>query len=149
MIQPILWSLLLALHLLCMAYWVGGGLNAVLVARSGTALLDGAQRQTVLLQIYSRYCRALMHIVPVSLLSGWGLVLHLGGFAHLAWPINAMQALGVIMAALFVSIVRGPLRTARRAIRPQAATFATIRTRIVYMVALGILTTLCASLAGA
>lgn len=146
MTGSILWSIVLALHILSMTYWVGGGAYAALAGRSSLALLDTAQRQNVLLQLYSRYYRGLWHVIPLSLLTGWLLAIHIGGFAALPWTVNVMQLIGIIMAAIFLSAVFGPLRAARRAIRPQPTVFATIHTRIVVMVALGAITTLCASM---
>lgn len=136
----ILWGAILAAHVLSMAYWVGGGLFVTLTARSSLSLLDAAQRQNTLLQLYSRYCRILMHVAPVCLISGWIMVIHIGGFASLPWTINAMQLLGIVMLIILATIISGPLRAARRAIRPQSALFDAIRKRILLMTGLGILT---------
>ncbi|AQS87077.1 hypothetical protein AA101099_0981 [Neoasaia chiangmaiensis NBRC 101099] len=146
MAGSILWSLVLALHILCIAYWVGGGAFLTLTLRNSITLLEPAARLNVQLQTYSRYCRGLRHIVPVTLLTGWALVFHVGGFAMVPWPINAMQLLGLVMTAVYLSVELGPLRAARRAIRPQPALFNTIRNRIVIMLALGALTILCAAM---
>jgi len=144
----ILWSIVLALHIVCIAYWVGGGLT-IISAQKNLMLLETTHRQNVLLQTYSRYVRALWHVVPIALLSGWALIFHIGGFAVVPWPVNAMQIIGLAMAATFVSLALGPLRAARRAIRPPAALFETIRRRIVAMLALGVLSILCAAMSAA
>ncbi|WP_243443838.1 hypothetical protein [Asaia prunellae] len=77
MSNPFLWSVILALHLLCMAYWIGGGLYAAIVSRSTVALLEPAQRQNVQIQLIGRYFRALLHVIPTALITGWLLVIHM------------------------------------------------------------------------
>lgn len=142
----ILWGAVLAAHVLSMAYWIGGGLFVTLTTRSSLSLLEAAQRQNILLQLYSRYCRILMHVAPVCLISGWLLIIHIGGFASVPWTVNAMQALGIVMMIVLATIISGPLRAARRAIRPQPALFDAIRKRILLMTGVGILTSFFAAL---
>lgn len=146
MSSPTLWSLLLAVHVICVVFWLGGALYAALIMRSSVSLLDQAQRQSVQLQSLARYFRGLWHVVPFALLSGWGLIYHMGGFGNVIWPINAMQVLALGMAAVFVSTFYGPFRAARRAIRPQASLFDSIRIRLMIMVACGILAILCGAM---
>ncbi|WP_242403330.1 hypothetical protein [Asaia platycodi] len=148
MSNPFLWSVILALHLLCMAYWIGGGLYAAIVSRSTVALLEPAQRQNVQIQLIARYFRALLHIVPTALVTGWLLVLHMGGFGAMSLPINIMQGLALIMALIFVNAYFGPFQTLRRAIRPQPALFAKVRQRVIVMVAVGVLTVFFAAMGG-
>ncbi|NVN05931.1 hypothetical protein HW509_10035 [Asaia spathodeae] len=148
MSNPFLWSVILALHLLCMAYWIGGGLYAAIVSRSTVALLEPAQRQNVQIQLIARYFRALLHIVPTALVTGWLLVLHMGGFGAMSPPINIMQGLALIMALIFLSAYFGPFQSLRRAIRPQPALFAKVRLRVILMVAVGVLTVFCAAMGG-
>ncbi|GBD55603.1 hypothetical protein [Gluconobacter wancherniae] len=147
MTGSIIWSIVLAIHLLSMAYWVGGSIYSTLVVRSTLGLLDAGPRQSVQLQGYTRFFRGLWQVVPFSLLSGWALVLHEGGFGAVAWPVNLMQVLAIVMAALFVSTVYGPFRRARRALRPQAGLFDTLRHRTAMMAGLGVLTILVAAMA--
>ncbi|GBQ10800.1 hypothetical protein [Swaminathania salitolerans] len=148
MSNPFLWSLILALHLLSMAYWVGGGVYAALASRSAAALLEPAPRQTVQLQLLGRYFRTLLHVVPTALVSGWLLVIHMGGFGAMSLPVNIMQGLGLIMTLFFLSIYFGPFQSLRRAIRPQPALFATVRRRVLIMVALGVVTVVCGAMSG-
>lgn len=148
MSNPFLWSLVLALHLLCMAYWIGGGLYAVIVSRSTVALLEPAQRQNVQTQLIARYFRGLLHIVPTVLVTGWLLVFHMGGFSVMSLPINIMQGLALIMALLFLNAYFGPFQSLRRAIRPQPALFDKVRKRIVLMIGVGILTVIAAAMSG-
>ncbi|BAT19381.1 hypothetical protein [Asaia bogorensis] len=148
MSNPFLWSLVLAIHLLCMAYWIGGGLYAAIVSRSTVALLEPAQRQNVQMQLIARYFRTLLHIIPTALVTGWLLVIHTGGFANMSLPINLMQGLALVMALIFVSAYLGPFQSLRRAIRPQPALFNKVRQRVIIMVGVGVLTVLCAAMGG-
>ncbi|MFT8520737.1 hypothetical protein [Gluconobacter oxydans] len=147
MTGSIIWSLVLAIHLLCMTYWVGGSIYSTLVVRSTVGLLDPGPRNSVLLQGYTRFFRGLYQVVPFSLLSGWGLIFHEGGFAAVPWSVNAMQLLGLAMAVIFILTVQGPFRRARRAMRPQPALFDTLRSRTAMMAGLGVLTILVAAMA--
>ena len=44
-----------------------------------------------------------------------------GGFAHLPWPVNVMQVLGIVMAVVFVAMVFGPWRRFQAAPSVEAA----------------------------
>ncbi|GBQ90721.1 hypothetical protein AA23498_0954 [Acetobacter nitrogenifigens DSM 23921 = NBRC 105050] len=142
----ILWSLILTLHIAGMTVWVGGATYAALILRPSLTLLDGAQRNAVHLLTLKKFLRVVWHVMPIVLVTGWLMILHEGGFAVVPWTTNAMQLLGLLMAALFLRIVFGPYQTARRALRPQQKTFDSIRTLVLGVAALGLLTILCASM---
>jgi len=146
MSHSVIWSLVLAIHIAGMTVWVGGTTYAVLILRPSLSLLDATQRASVHLQTLNRFFRAVWHVMPMVLASGWAMLLHEGGFANTPMPVNLMQLLGVIMAGLFVSVHFGPFQKARRAIRPQPAMFDTIRTRLGIIAILGMLTILAAAL---
>ncbi|MFT8419782.1 MAG: hypothetical protein ABF636_13285 [Acetobacter sp.] len=144
--HSILWSLVLALHLISIIMWVGGGAYAAIVLRPSLSLLDQTQRNSVHLQTMARFFKGLTHAIPTALITGWLLVLHEGGFANAPWTTNAMQLLGLIMAVLFVRMYMGTYQKLRRAIRPQAAGFDSVRKQVLIIVALGILAVLSACL---
>ncbi|MFT9400444.1 hypothetical protein [Acetobacter sp.] len=146
MSHSIVWSLVLALHILCIVVWIGGAVYATAILRPSLSLLDNTQRNSVHLQTLGRFFKMLTHVIPTALITGWLLILHEGGFAHVPWTTNAMQGLGVIMALLFVRILTGPYQKARRAIRPQPATFDSIRSQILIIVAMGVLAVLVAAM---
>ncbi|MXV44604.1 hypothetical protein GS501_06035 [Saccharibacter sp. 17.LH.SD] len=136
MFSSVIWSLILALHLLCIAYWVGGALYCLQLRRA-TRLLEPAQTTIVLLQSYSRYLRALWHVIPTAFVTGIALFVKMG--FHLPWPYHLMAFCGIVMSAIFASMILGPLRTARRAIRPQPQTFASLHTRTALMALFGVI----------
>jgi len=143
----ILWGLVLAVHLLGMAVWVGGMTYALFVLRPSLGLLDGTQRVSVHLQTLKRFLRLIAHVMPVVLVTGWAMeIFREGGFARADWHINAMQGLGVVMAGIFLWIYLGPFRRASRAIRPQPALFDRIRGLIGFNLVLGVATVVVASL---
>lgn len=146
MSHSILWSLILALHLISIVMWVGGAAYAAIILRPSLTLLDTTQRNSVHLQTLNRFFKMLTHVVPTALITGWLMIIHEGGFAAAPWTTNAMQGLGLVMALLFVRVMMGPYQKVRRAIRPQATTFDSIRTQIFIIVALGLLTILVASM---
>ena len=143
----ILWSLVLAIHLLGMAVWVGGAAYALLVLRPSLSLLDATQRASVTLQSLKRFFRLVWHAMPLVLASGWAMEIgREGGFARADWHINAMQGLALVMAAVFLWIFFGPFRKARRAIRPKPETFESIRSLLGMTLVLGIAIVVVASL---
>ncbi len=142
-----LWGLVLAVHLLSWATWLGGAAYALVVLRPSLGLLDATQRNSVQLQTLRRFFRLVWHAMPLVLLPGWlMLAFPLGGFGNPDWHIQAMQALGLVMAALFAYAFFGPFRKARRALRPQPATFETIRSLLGVNLLLGAVTVVVASL---
>ncbi|CDG33693.1 hypothetical protein CO583_00595 [Parasaccharibacter sp. TMW2.1882] len=145
MTSSILWGLILALHLLCITYWVGGAIFC-LQSRRSVRLLEAQQANTVLLQTYGRYLKALCHVVPVAVLSGIALIIHAG--AYLPWPFHLMAFCGLVMIVIFLSMLFGPLRAARRAIRPQPQLFSSLHRRAALMALAGIIAIIAGALGG-
>ncbi|KXV74783.1 hypothetical protein AD953_10210 [Acetobacter malorum] len=144
--HSILWSVILALHLISIMFWIGGTAYAAIIMRQSLSLLDPTQRNSVQLQSLGRFFRVLMHVIPTALITGWLMILHEGGFAHAPWTTNLMQLIGVIMAVLYVRVLTGSFQKARRALRPQPALFDSIRNQILVIMALGLIAVLAASL---
>ena len=142
----ILWSLILTLHLAGMAVWVGGALYSGLILPPSLSLLDKTQKASVSLQAMRRYFRMSWPVIPAVLISGWLMILHEGGFAVVPWTTNAMQLLGLVMAALTLRAFAGPYQKARRALRPQQDTFDTLRLQLLGLGLLGVITVMTASL---
>ena len=137
----ILWGLVLSVHLLAMATWIGGAAYTVLVMRPSLGLLDTTQRNSVQLQTLTRYFRLVWHVMPLVLVTGWlMLAFPLGGH------VQTMQGLGVVIALLFAYAYFKPLRRVRRAIRPQPADFERVRSLVSTNLYLGVLVVVIASL---
>ncbi len=146
-ISAAIWGVILAVHLLAMAAWLGGMAYALFVLRPSLGLLDATPRMSVHLQTLRRFFRIVWHVMPLSLLTGWAMMVGKeGGFAHAPWYVNAMQAIAILMAAVFFWVFFGPYRRLRRAIRPQAQMLEAVRSLVTTKLALGITTVVIASL---
>ena len=130
---------LLALHLLASTAWVGGMLYALVVLRPALAVLEPAPRLQLHMLTLKRFFLVVWHAMPIMLLTGWGMIGVAGWqMAHLPWYVNVMQALGLVMAAVFLWAYFGPFRRLRRAIRPGPELLARIRLLITVNLALGV-----------
>ena len=140
-------NLLLALHILGAAAWVGGMLYALAVLRPALSVLDPAPRLQLHMLTLKRFFLVVWHAMPIMLLTGWAMVGLAGwGMAHLPWYVNAMQAIGLVMAAVFLFVYFGPFRRLRRAIRPGPELLDRIRLSITVNLALGVAVVVIASL---
>jgi uncharacterized membrane protein len=145
----ILWNFVLAVHLLAMAAWVGGMAYVLMVLRPSVAVLEPAARRSLHGQTGRRFFLVVWHAMPLSLLTGWAMVLGVyGGFATLPWNVNVMQLLGLIMAVVFLVLFFGPWKRFRAALGADAAIAAVVAMRrlITINLALGALTVLVAAL---
>jgi uncharacterized membrane protein len=141
MTSPWLRDLLLALHLLSAAIWVGGMFYAIVVLRVGLAVLDAGPRLQVQMVTLKKFFFYVWHVMPIMILTGWAMVfLVYGGFAVLPWSINVMQGLGILMALVFAYAFFGPWQRLRRAIRPAPDLVPRIRSLIVTNLVLGMAT---------
>ncbi len=132
----VVWDLVLAVHLLAMALWTGGMAYALLVLRPSLVVLAPPDRLKLHGQAFRRFFAQVWVAMPLVLVSGWAMVFGVyGGFAHLPWPVNVMQVLGIVMAAVFVALVVGPWRRFQAA--PSAEAVASIRRLIHVNLGLG------------
>lgn len=133
------WGLVLAVHLISMAAWVGGMIYALVVVRRALAVLDPAPRMQVHLIALKRFFLVVWHAVAGSILTGYAMIVFAyGGFAHLHWSINVMNLLGLLMTAVFLFLFFGPYRKLRRAIRPTPELLGRVRTLVSVNLALGL-----------
>ncbi len=142
-----IWGVVLFVHLVCWATWVGGIAYALFILSPSLGLLDATPRMNVQLQTLRRFFRIVWMVMPTILITGWAMILGKeGGFAHAPWFVNAMQGLAILMVATFLWIFFGPYRRLRRAIRPQPQTLDAVRSLLTTNLALGVATILVASL---
>ena len=140
-------NILLALHILAAAAWVGGMLYALVVLRPALAVLDAAPRLQVHMLTLKRFFLVVWHAMPIMLITGWGMIGLVGwSMALLPWYVNAMQALGLAMAGVFLWAFFGPYRRLRRAIRPGPELLNRIRLLITVNLTLGAAVIVIASL---
>ena len=133
------WGVVLAVHLIAMAAWVGGMTYALVVVRKALSVLDPAPRMQVHLIALRRFFLVVWHAVVLSVLTGYAMIVFAyGGFGHLHWSINVMNLLGLAMTGVFLFLFFGPYRKLRRAIRPAPELLARVRTLVTVNLALGL-----------
>ena len=136
-------AILLFLHLLAIVAWVGGMFFAHVCLRPAAAeSLEPAQRLALWQGVFARFFRWVAVAIAATLLSGFGM-LHRSGFAAMPGAWHAMMDVGLLMTAIFVSILLGPYRAFRQAlaagdIAQAAAAQGKIRLRVQINLVLGI-----------
>jgi uncharacterized membrane protein len=147
-----IWGWVLALHVLCAVVWVGGMFFAYVVLRPSLSVLEPIQRIALHTQVFRRFFLVVWHVMPLILLSGFGVLFGFyGGPANVPWNINVMMLLGLIMSAVFLLIVFGPYARFRRTTdrATAAAAIDSIRKLIAVNLVLGIIVVIVALLRGA
>jgi uncharacterized membrane protein len=139
---PALHALLLFLHLLAAAAWVGGMFFAHFALRPAAAeVLQPPQRLPLLAAALGRFFRLTAVSVAVILVSGFAMLLPVGfARAPVAW--HLMATLGVVMAVIYGHIAHALYPRLRAAVAagswPQAAeVLGAIRGRVALNLALG------------
>jgi uncharacterized membrane protein len=143
------WQWVLAVHLVCAVIWVGGMFFALMILRPSLAGLEPAQRVAVHNRVFRKFFVVVWHVMPLAIISGYVMIwLMYGGFARLPWNVNAMQALGWIMAIIFGVIFFSPYRRFRAAASTARAAQAgdTIRKLIGANLILGVIVVVIAAL---
>jgi uncharacterized membrane protein len=116
----ILYALLLCLHLLAAAFWVGGMATIVLAVRpAAVQVLEAPPLRLQLLgATLARFFQLVLIAIVVLLTTGLLMLALLGGRAH--WHVHAMLALGLLMMALFAHIRWALFPRLQRALAEQA-----------------------------
>lgn len=142
-------ALLKALHLLCAVLWVGGMFFAYVVLRPSLVAIEAPQRMLLHTQVFRRFFLVVWHAMPLIIVTGFVMLGFVGGMASAPWPVHAMLALGLVMAAVFLAIFFGPYRQFRRTTdRTRMATsLDSIRKLIGVNLILGLVTVVIAALA--
>ena len=139
-----LWGIVLAVHIVCAALWVGGMAFALLVLRPSLAVLEPSQRVALHGQVFRRFFLLVWHAMPLLLLSGYAMLFGIyGGFAFARWNIHLMHLLGLIMAAVFILIFFGPYARFRGG---ETGAAESIRRLVLLNLVLGLITIVLAAL---
>jgi len=139
-------TVLLALHLLAVVFWVGGMAFAYFVLRPAAGPLDPAARLPLWGRVFGIFLPWVGISIAVLLGSGYGMLLsYFGGFGAAPIYVNLMQALGIVMMLLFLHLVFAPWRRFRAALDqgriPDAAKYLNqIRVIVAANLALGVVT---------
>jgi uncharacterized membrane protein len=136
----------LALHVLAAIVWVGGMFFAYVVLRPAAGQLEPLPRLTLWRDVFARFFPWVWASVLALLLSGYGMLLFgLGGFAGAGLHVHLMQALGLVMMALFGHLYFVPWRRLQRALEgadgaAAAGQLGQIRRIVAINLALGLIT---------
>ena len=110
--------LLIALHGLAAAIWVGGMFMAYVVVRPAAArLLDVPERTTFWQESFAGFFPWVWASIVVLLITGFWLIFGFyGGIATVGIDVHTMLLLGIVMMALFAHLYFGPYQRMREAI---------------------------------
>ena len=135
-------AILLILHILGAAVWVGGMAFSILVLRPSLATLEPSVRLDLHARVFRRFFLIVWHAMPIMVLTGFAMVGVSGGFAAQPWNVHAMLLTGLVMAAVFLAMFFGPWRRLRAggSIPERAAAADSIRKLVTVNLALGTLT---------
>jgi uncharacterized membrane protein len=110
-------ALLLRLHLLAAAFWVGGMATMHFAVRpAAVATLEPPQRLPLMAAVLARFFRGVSAAIALLLASGFWLVGLAGGFAQVPWTVHAMLGLALVMTAVYLRIRLSPWPRLQRAL---------------------------------
>ncbi len=108
--------MLLGLHAVAGAIWVGGMFFALLILRPAMRGLEPAARVALHRAVLRRFLPVVWVAMPVMLITGARILSKgYGRFGWAPWPVQAMAGIGVAMAAVFLWIWFGPYKRLRLA----------------------------------
>jgi uncharacterized membrane protein len=100
--------LLLALHLLAAAFWIGGMATLHFCVRpAAVQALEPPLRLRLLHGVLARFFRGVLVAIVVLLVTGLAMILGLGGMRSVGWPVHAMLGIGVVMMLIFARVRLG------------------------------------------
>lgn len=113
--------ILLFIHLLCAAFWVGGMATLHFAVRpAAVATLEPPLRLRLMAAALRRFFVGVDASVTLLFVSGVAMILQAGGFGAVQWRVQAMMGIAVLMAAVYVYIRASVFRAMRRAVADSA-----------------------------
>ena len=107
----------LMVHVIGAIVWVGGMFFAYVVLRPVAGEIAAEPRLNLWRGVFKRFFPWVWASILALLLSGYGMLLFgLGGFAGAGWHVHLMQAIGLVMIALFLHLYYAPWRRLQRAL---------------------------------
>jgi uncharacterized membrane protein len=108
------------LHLLGVVVWVGGMFFAYMALRPVAAkLLEPPQRLPLWAGTFARFFPWVWTAVVMILVSGLAMIMQLGGFSGLPWPIHLMFVVGLVMMLIFMHVFFAPYGRLKRSVAAQ------------------------------
>ncbi|MET3494117.1 CopD family protein [Variovorax boronicumulans] len=113
--------LLLLVHLLCAAFWVGGMATLHFAVRpAAVATLEPPLRLRTMAAALRRFFVGVDASVTLLFVSGVAMILMTGGFRGVHWRVEAMMGIAIVMAAIYVYIRASVFRALRRSVEESA-----------------------------
>ena len=138
-----IYAVLLCLHALAAAFWVGGmAVISFAVRPAAVQTLEPPLRLALLAAVLRRFFSGVAWAIGLLLGSGAAMVLLAGGLGRVHWSVHAMLALGLGMVGVFVQLRLGPGARLQKAVTRRewaqaAAQLGLIRQRVLINLALG------------
>ncbi len=118
--MPLVPALLLLLHLLAAAFWVGGmAVMHFAVRPAAVATLPPPQRLPFMAAALGRFFIGVSTAVVLLLVTGFALIALGGGMRGVHWSVHAMLGLGLVMMAIYGHIRFGVYPKLARAVAAQ------------------------------
>lgn len=111
-------SVMIALHALAAVIWVGGMFMAYMIVRPAMGALPAPEPVKMWGRIFEKFFNWVWLAVAVLLVSGYYMLLGpYGGFAAAPPYLHLMQAIGLVMIALFAHLYFAPWRRLKAALK--------------------------------
>ncbi|MDP9963837.1 putative membrane protein [Variovorax paradoxus] len=136
--------ILLFIHLLAAAFWVGGMAALHFAVRpAAVATLEPPLRLRTMAAALRRFFVGVDAAVTLLFVTGVAMILFAGGFRAVHWRIEAMMGIALVMAGIYVYIRASVFRAMRRAVEESAwpvaaARLNTVRLLVTVNLALGV-----------
>ncbi|AGU47260.1 putative transmembrane protein [Variovorax paradoxus B4] len=136
--------ILLLIHLLAAAFWVGGMATLHFAVRpAAVATLEPPLRLRTMAAALRRFFVGVDAAVTLLFVTGVAMILLAGGFRAVHWRVEAMMGIAIVMAGIYVYIRASVFRALRRAVEESAwpvaaARLNTVRLLVTVNLALGV-----------
>jgi uncharacterized membrane protein len=104
------------LHVLSTVVWVGGMFFAHVALRPAIQALPAAARVPLMTAALTRFFTWVAAAVVTIIVTGFFMVVALGGYGRVGYYVHVMTILGLVMTAIFVFVVTVPFPRARAAV---------------------------------
>lgn len=138
------YAILLFLHLVAAAFWVGGMATMHFAVRpAAVATLEPPLRLRTMAAALRRFFVGVDASVTLLFVSGVTMILLTGGFRGVHWRIEAMMSIAIVMTGIYVYIRASVFKALRRAVEESAwpvaaARLNTVRKLVSLNLALGV-----------
>ena len=113
--------ILLFIHLLAAAFWVGGMATLHFAVRpAAVATLEPPLRLRMMAAALRRFFVGVDAAVTLLFVTGVAMILLMGGFRGVHWRVEAMMSIAVVMAGIYVYIRASVFKSLRRAVDESA-----------------------------